>query len=149
MSPASPVVTSETDLESGSIGKDTIKPKQASKIKSRYAATCAATWANLLGIFDGSISLFEHPSFNGDASSLIFCDTEYIPGDILAAPATGSVETIVTLAALAGCDEISFPENSVYPLARGPNLQLTFREHPQLGAIAVFQMFPGLQMFHL
>lgn len=146
--PALPVANSETELESGLKTEIQVKPKSPSKSRPKHATIYAASWANLLESFDSSLSLFEFQSPNRGTDSLLFCDTEYVPGDVSAAPATGNIETIVTMAALAGCEMISFPNNNEYPVARGSNLQLTFREHLQLGAIATFRMFPGPKTFN-
>ena len=68
------------------------------------------------------------------------CQTDYLPADVLAAPARGSVRAIVELAALAGCDSVQLVGD--FPLVSGPGTQLSFREHPSLGRIAVFDQVP-------
>jgi hypothetical protein len=66
--------------------------------------------------------------------------TDYLPSDIPAAPILAEVASIVLLAAYVGCDDITLASNG-FPQARGNASQLTFREHPQLGFIAVFDLF--------
>ena len=146
--PDPPAATHQRDAEKGPDTETLDKPKSPSGSRSRYPTVYAASWASLLGSFDRSLSLFEFPRLDEGGDSLLACDTEYLPEDISAAPATGNVETIVTMAALAGCDMISFPKDNEYPVAHGSSLQLTFREHPQLGAIATFQRFPGPETFY-
>lgn len=68
------------------------------------------------------------------------CQTDYLPADVLAAPARGSVRAIVELAALAGCDSVQTDGN--YPLITGHGTQLSFRGHPSLGPVAVFDQVP-------
>lgn len=71
---------------------------------------------------------------------LIRCDTDCLPSDLQAAPALGTIEAVVKLAADAGCDSIEIVQG--LPLGRGHNVQLTFRDHPYLGLVAVFERFP-------
>ena len=72
---------------------------------------------------------------------LLPCQTDYLPSDIQAAPVYGEVSCIVLLAAISGCDTITNTPNG-FPVARGSSNQLTFREHPQLGMVAVYEEFP-------
>lgn len=102
----------------------------------------------MLTSFDNNVAFFELKRLNGNVNSLVHCDTEYFPDDIKAVPAMGTIETIVTIAAPSGCDTISLLSESKYPTVRGPNSQLVFRDHPQLGLIANFQRFPGPRTFH-
>ena len=71
--------------------------------------------------------------------SLTRCQTDYLPSDVQAAPARASIRAVVELAALSGCDSIQMVEN--FPLARGLSLQLSFRDHPYLGLVAVYDQF--------
>jgi hypothetical protein len=104
----------------------------------------------MLCIFPDHLDLFEYQSPNRGTDSLFFCNTEYIPDDVPAAPATGMVETIITLAALAGSDSIRAARNEVsgLPTAHGSNVQLSFREHAQLGSVAILQKCPGPNTYH-
>ena len=70
---------------------------------------------------------------------LIYCQTDYLPSDVQAAPARASIRAIVELAALSGCDSIETVKE--LPLARGLGLQLSFRDHPYLGLVAVYDQF--------
>lgn len=73
------------------------------------------------------------------------CQTDYLPADVLAAPARASVGAIVQLAVLGGCDSVEIVSD--FPLVKGRGAQLSFREHPYLGCIAVFdQYLYGMQM---
>jgi hypothetical protein len=98
-------------------------------LSSLHASSFAAGWLNLLN------GLSRTPHFK-----TIKRDTEHIPPDIYAVPAFGTIETLVKLAALAGCDVIEMVNG--LPLARGLSSQLGFREHPLLGTICVYQQFP-------
>jgi hypothetical protein len=64
---------------------------------------------------------------------------DYLPSDVQAVPAYGDVETICTLALLAGGRTISL--DGKYPRVTGPGLQLSFRDHPSLGTVAVFENY--------
>jgi hypothetical protein len=98
----------------------------------------AAGWATLLGGIPGGTEYFRHGRKKKD---LFRWATDYLPSDIQAAPAVGTIETIVTLAAIAGCDSVDVIDG--FPVARSGNIQLSFREHPSFGPVANFQVFPG------
>jgi hypothetical protein len=67
------------------------------------------------------------------------CATDYLPTDVQAAPAYASVESLVIMALLAGCEKIQPAEG--FLRATGPNLQLEFRSHATLGIVAVYQHY--------
>ena len=67
------------------------------------------------------------------------CATDYLPTDIQAAPAYASVESLVIMALLAGCDNIQPAEG--FLRATGPNVQLDFRSHATLGIVATYQHY--------
>lgn len=120
--------------------------------KSTKLHSYAAGWARLLEEFEDPIETF----VGGDSAlhtrgmpKLMDCDVDYAPSDLTAAPATGSVETIVMLAVLAGCNFVGIDASSAYPIARGANMQLSFREHPQLGWTATFQKYPTDRIYHV
>ena len=67
-------------------------------------------------------------------------DTDYLPDDIRAPPAFGTIESIVLTAVFTDCDSLQLVKG--YPRARGNASQLTFRDHPVLGTVAEFSQFP-------
>ena len=67
--------------------------------------------------------------------------TDYLPADIQAAPAIGTIETLITLAVVAGCETVDLIDG--FPVARSEYMQLSFREHPSLGPVAMVQKLPG------
>lgn len=101
----------------------------------------AASWANLLARLPGSRNYFtaQGPE-KKELPKAILCETNYLPGDVAAAVAAGTIQSIITIAAFVGCDEID--QSNLLPEARGNNIQLSFREHPLLGTVAVAQEFP-------
>jgi hypothetical protein len=99
----------------------------------------AGGWVNLLSRVHARQEYFQNKDHA--RKGLISHNTDYLPSDIQAAPAIGTIETIVVLATLAGCENIDILDN--FPVARSENLQLSFRDHPLLGLIAIFQQFPG------
>lgn len=99
----------------------------------------AAGWAKLLAEFEDSMDVWGP---NSKDSFVLDCDVDYGPSDLSAAPAMGSVQAIVILAVWAGCDRLTLDDNG-YPVATGSFMQLSFRNHPQLGWSAVFDRFPG------
>jgi hypothetical protein len=139
---------SQVDLEFGQVTMPEFKWKTKPRSDPLNVSTYAAGWANLLDCFSNSLSLFESYNPVLEAKSLLFCDTEYLPGDVCAAPAAGNIETIVTMAMLAGCDTIKLRGENGFPSAHASNMQLTFQTHPQLGTIAVFRKFPGTETYY-
>lgn len=81
----------------------------------------AGSWANLLALFPNGPTYFRAQNKwerkIEPERLLVSCNTDYLPSDVQAAPAVGTIETIVTLAALAGCDDIAVVDK--YPVARG------------------------------
>jgi hypothetical protein len=97
----------------------------------------AAGWANLLGMFSQAA---DHVPDSWELSSkLISCTTDYVPGDVAAAPATSSIASLIIIAALAGCDTVTLSNG--LPIAAGNNMLMSFRDHPTLGLIAAYQVF--------
>lgn len=67
------------------------------------------------------------------------CATDYLPTDVQAAPGYASVESLVIMALLAGCEKIQGSEG--FLRATGPNLQLEFQSHATLGVVATYQHY--------
>lgn len=107
----------------------------------------AAGWAKLLEEFGDAIDLLGEQTADGRPGRLLDCDIDYGPSDLTAAPTIGTVECIVQLAAFAGCDSIRSDPDTGYVVAQGKNMQLSFRNHPQLGWTAIFQRFPGPSIY--
>ncbi|KAF1990620.1 hypothetical protein K402DRAFT_417401 [Aulographum hederae CBS 113979] len=95
-----------------------------------------AGWLNILG----SVGVTPR-NWKACGGELVSLTTDYLPDDVRAAPAKGTVRDIVALAALAGCNHIELVDG--WPRATGPKHQLTFREQPSFGTIAVFENLPG------
>jgi hypothetical protein len=51
------------------------------------------------------------------------------------------VRVAVVLACIAGCDVVTVTSESPYPIVQGPTCQLRFRNHPDLGTVAQFDLF--------
>ncbi|TKA54065.1 hypothetical protein B0A49_11369, partial [Cryomyces minteri] len=73
--------------------------------------------------------------------SSIVCQTDYLPSDVQAAPAYATIHALVQLAALAGCHTV-VQQPDGFPVASGNGAQLTFRNHPSLGRVGVFEHYP-------
>ncbi|KAF3079415.1 hypothetical protein TWF569_005657 [Orbilia oligospora] len=69
--------------------------------------------------------------------------TDYLPRDLLAPPAYAEVLCISVLALLSGCTTLNFDEKR-YPHIEGLYTRLYFRDHAELGDVAVFQHFPDI-----
>ncbi|KAF3167854.1 hypothetical protein TWF788_011088 [Orbilia oligospora] len=69
--------------------------------------------------------------------------TDYLPRDLLAPPAYAEVLCISVLALLSGCTTLHI-DGKQYPHIEGLYTRLYFREHAELGDVAVFQHFPDI-----
>ncbi|KAF3932067.1 hypothetical protein ABW20_dc0105356 [Dactylellina cionopaga] len=91
-----------------------------------------AGWLTLLN----RVELTGHP-----AVRTVPWHTDYLPSDLFAPPAYSDVFCIVVLSIISGCD--SLKKDGEYLRAQGHLSQLYFRNHPQLGDVAVFERFPN------
>jgi hypothetical protein len=117
-------------------------PDVSSKIRydSQRIVPRAAGCATLLDMFQAPDGGFVLDSIAADSPHKSYpINTEYIPSDIAAAPASGTIGSIVVLGVLAGCDQIDLVDG--LPNLRGEHLSLNMREHPTLGLLAVCQTF--------
>ncbi|KAK6500392.1 hypothetical protein TWF481_010735 [Arthrobotrys musiformis] len=69
--------------------------------------------------------------------------TDYLPRDILAPPAYAEVLCISVLSLLSGCTSLTIDDKH-YPHLEGLYTRLYFREHAELGDVAIFQHFPDI-----
>ena len=106
---------------------DTAQPTPSS-YHQKYASY-GAGWLNLINLIPRECQYWP----------LTRCQTDYLPSDVQAAPARASIRAVVELAALSGFDSIKTVKG--FPLARGINLQLSFRDHPYLGLVAAYDQF--------
>ena len=67
------------------------------------------------------------------------CKTDHLPVDVAAAPAFATIDSLMILALLAGCD--SYDVHRQLPIAKGTHVQLIFRQHPNLGTVASYQSY--------
>jgi hypothetical protein len=96
---------------------------------SQDSSRSLASWSRLLEELDLEDFAFE----------TLPCATDYLPADIQAAPAYATVESLVIMALLAGCDNIQPAEG--FLRATGSNVQLDFRPHANLGMVAAYQHY--------
>ncbi|PGH05250.1 hypothetical protein AJ79_06861 [Helicocarpus griseus UAMH5409] len=90
----------------------------------------AGGWTTLLATFPQGQQFFQSSNPGTRTAGLLPCQTDYLPSDIQAAPAIGTIETIIMLAAFAGCDSIEMVNG--YPVAKEENLQVRFVTIPFL-----------------
>lgn len=97
----------------------------------------AATWPRFMAHL-GLAGQQDHfdKSFNVKTTLM-----EYLPADLLAAPAYGQVAFIIATAAAAGAQTIRTDGQSPYPVIVGKNFQFDFRQHPTLGVVGAFSFF--------
>ena len=106
-----------------------VSARTASVLRDQTHALYGAGWLSLINIIPRECQNW----------SLTRCQTDYLPADVQAAPARASIRAVVELAALSGCDSITMVNG--IPLARGLSLQLSFRDHPYLGLVAVYDQY--------
>ena len=102
----------------------------ASRLRSQPLVHPVAGWALLLQeLFLTDVPFKTVPNL-----------TDYLPSDILAAPALASVESLLVLGIMRGCDQ--FRENQDgWITALGPSRQIDFVVHSGLGPIGTYRNF--------
>ncbi|KAK4096431.1 hypothetical protein N658DRAFT_511204 [Parathielavia hyrcaniae] len=76
---------------------------------------------------------------------------DYLPADLLAAPAYAEVGLIVAMAAISGAYSFrnaADAQQSQYPVVVGNEFQFDFRHHPTLGTIGAFSRYGKAQAVH-
>lgn len=86
------------------------------------------------------VTLFGAACLSSDGAPDVEVITDHLPADMAAPAAWTTVSIAVRLACIAGCTVVTKDENSIYPIVYGPTCQLRFREHPDLGTVAVFDL---------
>lgn len=68
---------------------------------------------------------------------------DYLPDDILAAPAYAQVGAIVAAAAIAGIQKVDIDKQTAksYPILFGQGFQIDFRQHPTLGIVGAYSRY--------
>lgn len=64
---------------------------------------------------------------------------DYLPSDVQAVPARMDINTIVALAAAAGCHRMDLDKETGYPNITGSNSQIRFRRDLHFGIVAFFE----------
>lgn len=103
-------------------------------------APAAATWLE----FFNKVGLKDLQTWDNKIRPLKLVAADYLPDDVVAAPAYLEVQTIVAMAAAAGADRWILEKESKYPIISSDNFQFDFRQHPMLGTIGAFSWI-GLQ----
>ena len=102
----------------------------ASRIRSQPLVHPVAGWALLLQeLFLTDVPFKTVPNL-----------TDYLPSDILAAPALASVESLLVLGMMRGCDQFREDQDG-WITALGPSRQIDFVVHPGLGPIGTYRNF--------
>lgn len=66
---------------------------------------------------------------------------DYLPDDLIAAPAYGQVGAIIAAAAATGAQIKMTDDKSLYPVILGRQFQFDFRRHPTLGIIGAYSQY--------
>lgn len=95
-----------------------------------------ATWLHILAIvgMDGFV-------LNNFADRTKRVAADFLPSEVQAVPAYMDIDTIVVLAATAGCDRLTMEPGARYPLITGTNVQVRFRTDQYLGDVASFERY--------
>ena len=104
--------------------------EKASRLRSQPLVHPVAGWALLLQeLFLTDVPFKTVPNL-----------TDYLPSDILAAPALASVESLLVLGIMRGCDQFREDQDG-WITALGPSRQIDFVVHPGLGPIGTYRNF--------
>ncbi|KAH7163518.1 hypothetical protein B0J13DRAFT_38280 [Dactylonectria estremocensis] len=99
-----------------------------------FKKPAAATWVGLLQELEvGDIDM--------DRMALKRTAADYLPDDLLAAPAYSDVGFIVGTMAALGATSWRRDTQSLYPVILGQGFQFDFRQHPNLGTIGAFSRY--------
>lgn len=79
----------------------------------------------------------EIPDWN---DSIREVSADYLPDDLMAAPAYGQVGAIIAAAATAGIQKLYIDQQN-YPIVLGHGFQIDFRQHPSLGLIGAYSRY--------
>ncbi|KAF5570114.1 hypothetical protein FPANT_13816 [Fusarium pseudoanthophilum] len=101
--------------------------------RAQGTSTSSATWIGFLA--EVGLESIRLPS---DSRKEIA--TDYLPDDLVAAPAFAQVSVIFTTAACAGAIWV-FDNESKFPILIGPGFQFDFRTHPVLGTVGAYSRY--------
>lgn len=65
---------------------------------------------------------------------------DYLPDDLVAAPAYAQIGAIVAVAATAGIEKLDIDQQN-YPILLGQGFQVDFRDHPALGVVGAYSRY--------
>ncbi|KAK1711643.1 hypothetical protein BDP67DRAFT_490611 [Colletotrichum lupini] len=102
----------------------------------KYEANPAATWVRFFEKVD--LEYLDYPKYK---SHLQLVTADYLPDDLIAAPAYGQVGAIIAAAAATGAQVKITDDKSLYPVILGRQFQFDFRQHPTLGTIGAYAQF--------
>jgi hypothetical protein len=95
-----------------------------------------ATWLHLLEHISMKKFVWQHLQDRTRSTA-----ADYLPSEVQAVPAYVDVDTIIALAATAGCDKLTMESESGYPRLTGTGVQIRFRRDPFLGVVASFEHY--------
>ncbi|KAL6361394.1 hypothetical protein LRP88_04862 [Fusarium phalaenopsidis] len=103
-------------------------------LKKRHDDYFPATWLALLTAMD-----LDETKLWGSKST----GADYIPSDFSMVPAYGSIRFVVTLTVIfaRGYARLIIDSESKLPRVQGAGFNLTFRQHPLLGAVGLFERY--------
>ena len=107
-----------------------VEDEKASGLRSQPLVHPVAGWALLLQeLFLTDVPFKTVPNL-----------TDYLPSDVLAAPALASVESLLVLGIMRGCDQLREDQDG-WITALGPSRQIDFVVHPGIGPIGTYRNF--------
>ncbi|KXH38906.1 hypothetical protein CSIM01_06043 [Colletotrichum simmondsii] len=108
----------------------------AQNSQPKYQANPAATWVRFFEKV--GLGYLDNPTYK---SHLQLVTADYLPDDLIAAPAYGQVGAIIAAAAATGAQVKMTDDKSLYPVILGRQFQFDFRQHPTLGTIGAYAQF--------
>lgn len=115
-------------------------PKQElQRFKAASRESYAASWL----VFFEKLGLNKY-SVEGWKDSKRSIAANYLPDDLVAAPAYAQVGAVVVAAVMAGARKLDVDEQQ-YPNLFGPDFQVDFRQHPGLGVVGAYSQYGGFK----
>ncbi|KAK1496384.1 hypothetical protein CCUS01_02730 [Colletotrichum cuscutae] len=103
---------------------------------SKYQADPAATWVRFFGNI--GLEYLDNPIYKDHLQSVT---ANYLPDNLIVAPAYGQVGAIIAAAAATGAHIKMTGDNWLYPVIFGRQFQFNFRQHTTLGTIGAYSQY--------
>ncbi|KXH28597.1 hypothetical protein CNYM01_10234 [Colletotrichum nymphaeae SA-01] len=102
----------------------------------KYQSDPAATWVRFFEKI--GLEYLDDPKYKDQLQPVT---ADYLPDDLIAAPAYGQVGAIIAAAAATGAQIKMTDDKSLYPVILGRQFQFDFRQRPTLGIIGAYSQY--------